>query len=44
MMIQHNSYPKLFIVYQLEQSQSKWFNNKYISYLNFCQNIFQMKL
>jgi len=44
MIIKHNNFPKLFILYQLEQSQSKWFTDKYRSYLNNCQNIWEFAI
>ena len=43
-MINHDMFPKLFIVYQLEQSKSNWFNQKYLSYLDKCNNIWEISI
>ena len=43
-MIKHDFSPKLFILYQLEQSNSKWFDKKFYKYLNNATNIWDFSM
>ena len=43
-MIRHDKLPKLFILYQVEQSHSKWFNDKYYKYLHNANNIWEFSI
>jgi len=43
-MLNHSALPKIYILYQLEQSKSKWFTNKYYNYLNKADNIWEFSI
>ena len=43
-MIKHNKIPKLFVVYQVEQTQSNWFNDKYYRYLENATYIWEFSI
>jgi hypothetical protein len=44
MMIQHHKFPKLYILYQVEQSRSKWFNSTYYNYLDNADFIWEFSI
>lgn len=43
-MIQHNIIPQKFIIYQIEQSNSIWFTEKYLQYLNKSNYIWEFSM
>ena len=43
-MIMHDKLPKIFILYQLEQSNSRWFDKKYHNYLNNATDIWEFSI
>jgi len=43
-MIKHNRFPKLYILYQVEQSRSKWFNSTYYNYLDNADFIWEFSI
>jgi hypothetical protein len=43
-MIMHDYFPKIFILYQLEQSTSNWFSKKYYNYINNSNYIWEFSI